>query len=147
MASTGLLLLTTDTQLANYLTDPLNAIVRRYVVTVRGALDDDDAARMTAGIDGLSAKSVVVRKRSARETHLIVELVEGKNREIRRMLESLGHPVTKLIRVAFGRIELGHLQPGEWREVTRAELSPLADSRGDRSSSRDARGNTPRRAR
>jgi 23S rRNA pseudouridine2605 synthase len=122
MASTGLLLLTTDTQLANYLTDPQQAIVRRYVVTVRGALDAADAARMISGINELRASSVVVRKRSARETHLIVELVEGKNREIRHMLEALGHPVTKLMRVAFGPIELGTLQPGEWREVRRSEL-------------------------
>lgn len=122
MSSTGLLLLTTDTQLANFLTDPANAIVRRYIVTVRGALDDNDEAQMIAGIDGLRAHSVVVRKRSARESHLIVELVEGKNREIRRMLESLGHRVTKLMRVAFGPVELGNLQPGQWRELSRAEL-------------------------
>jgi 23S rRNA pseudouridine2605 synthase len=147
MASTGLLLLTTDTQLANYLTDPSNAIVRRYVVTVRGALQDDDAAQMTAGVNGLCAHSVVVRKRSARETHLIVELVEGKNREIRRMLESLGHPVSKLMRIAFGGIQLGELQPGTWREVTRAEITRSSSSREDRSLSRDARGNIRRRAR
>src|SRR5204862_1623108 len=55
MASTGLLLLTSDTQLANYLTDPVNEIVRRYVVTVKGRLEDDEAARMTHGIEGLSA--------------------------------------------------------------------------------------------
>lgn len=122
MASTGLLLLTTDTRLANYLTDPENGIVRRYVVTVRGALDNADAERMTAGIDGLQARSVVVRKRSARETHLIVELVEGKNREVRRMLQSLGHSVTKLMRVAFGNVELGELQPGNWRAVSREEI-------------------------
>ncbi|HEU4936550.1 MAG TPA: pseudouridine synthase [Vicinamibacterales bacterium] len=147
MASTGLLLLTTDTLLANYLTDPSHAIVRRYIVTVRGALDDEDAARMSEGIDGLRARSVVVRKRSARETHLVVELVEGKNREIRRMLESLGHPVTKLMRVAFGTIELGTLQPGQWREVTRAEITPSSNSRADRSSSRAAPENSRRRAR
>jgi 23S rRNA pseudouridine2605 synthase len=147
MASTGLLLLTTDSQFANYLTDPSHAIVRRYVVTVRGALDDGEAARMTEGIEGLRARSVAVRKRSARETHLIVELVEGKNREIRRMLESLGHPVTKLMRVAFGRIELGKLQPGEWREVTREEITPRASSREDRSSSRAAQENSRLRGR
>jgi 23S rRNA pseudouridine2605 synthase len=123
MASTGLLLLTTDTRLANDLTDPENGIVRRYVVTVRGALENADAERMTSGIDGLQARSVVVRKRSSRETHLIVELVEGKNREIRRMLDALGHPVTKLMRVAFGGVELGELQAGEWREVSRQEVT------------------------
>jgi 23S rRNA pseudouridine2605 synthase len=122
MASTGLLLLTTDTRLANYLTDPANAIVRRYIVTVRGAVRDAETERMVAGVNGLRASSVVVRKCSARETHLIIELVEGKNREIRRMLDALGHPVTKLMRVAFGAVELGKLQPGEWREVSRGEM-------------------------
>jgi 23S rRNA pseudouridine2605 synthase len=123
MASTGLLLLTTDTQLANYLTDPENAIVRRYIVTVRGAVHEAGVEKMTSGIDGLRARSAVVRKRSARETHLIVELVEGKNREIRRMLEALGHEVTKLMRIAFGGVELGKLQPGEWREVAVEEIA------------------------
>ena len=127
MASTGLLLLTSDTQLANYLTDPENAIVRRYVVTVRGALDEADARKMISGINQLRASSVVVRKRSTRETHLLVELVEGKNREIRRMLEALGHEVTKLMRVAFGGVELGSLQPGEWREVTHREVTEATE--------------------
>jgi 23S rRNA pseudouridine2605 synthase len=123
LASSGLLLLTTDTQLANKLTDPANAVVRRYIVTVRGALEDGEAKRMVEGIDELRARSAVVRKRSTRESHLVVELVEGKNREIRRMLDSLGHEVTKLMRVAFGPIELGHLQPGEWREVSAEEIT------------------------
>jgi 23S rRNA pseudouridine2605 synthase len=122
MASTGLLLLTSDTQLANRLTDPAERIVRRYVVTVRGSVDDASVDRMVKGLDGLSAKSVVVRKRSRRETHLIVELVEGKNREIRRMFDALGHEVTRLVRVAFGPIELGTLQPGEWRGLTRDDF-------------------------
>lgn len=122
MASTGLLLLTTDTQLANRLTDPSNAIVRRYVVTVRGRVTDDAARQMVAGTGALRAHSAVIRKRSTRESHLVIELVEGKNREIRRMLESLGHEVTKLMRVAFGGVELGDLQPGQWREVTRDEI-------------------------
>jgi len=122
MASTGLLLLTNDTQLASRLTDPAAGIVRRYVVTVRGSVDEAAVDRVMEGIDGLSAKSVVVRKRSTRETHLLVELVEGKNREIRRMFAALGHEVTRLMRVGFGPIELGTLQPGEWKEVMRDEL-------------------------
>ena len=123
MASTGLLLLTTDTQLANRLTDPANGVPRQYAVTVRGSVTDADTGRMTAGIDGLRATAVEVRKRSRRETHLMIELTEGRNREIRRMLEALGHEVTRLLRVSFGPVALGALQPGEWREVARDEFA------------------------
>jgi 23S rRNA pseudouridine2605 synthase len=121
-ASTGLLLLTTDTQLANWLTSPESAIVRRYVVTARGFVDEISARRMKTGIGDLRAHSVTVRKRSKRETHLVIELTEGRNREIRRLLQAEGHEVTRLLRVSFGGIELGTLQPGEWREVTRGEI-------------------------
>ena len=123
MASTGLLLLTTDTDLAAWLTDPRHEVVRRYVVTARGAVTDDEARAMEAGVDGLQARSVEVRKRSRRETHVIIELTEGRNREIRRLLQSVGHEVTRLLRVSFGGIELGTLQPGRWRDVTRQEIA------------------------
>ena len=123
LATTGLLLLTTDTQLAESLTNPANAVVRRYVVTVRGEVSDDGCAALERGRDGLRAASVTVKKRSRRETHLIVELTEGKNREIRRLFASIGHDVTRLLRVAYGPIELGTLQPGHWREVTADEFS------------------------
>ena len=122
LATTGLLLLTTDTQLAHRLTDPASALVRRYVVTVRGSLSEGEADRMVAGIDDLRADSVRVRKRSARETHLIVELREGRNREIRRLCAAVGHEVTALKRVAFGGLELGDLPPGRWRSVSKDEL-------------------------
>lgn len=122
MASTGLLLLTTDTGLAAWLTDPRNGIVRRYVVTARGWVTDEDARAMERGIGGLRARSVEVRKRSNRETHLIVELTEGRNREIRRLLQAVGHEVTRLLRVAFGAIEIGTLQPGASREVPAEEI-------------------------
>jgi 23S rRNA pseudouridine2605 synthase len=122
LASTGLLLLTTDTQLADRLTDPANAIVRTYVVTARGEVTAEETARIMDGIEGLHASTVAIRKRSRRETHLRIELTEGKNREIRRLLAAVGHEVTKLLRVAFGGIELGTLAPGAWRDVTRAEI-------------------------
>lgn len=121
MASTGLLLLTTDRTLADRLTDPANAIVRRYLVSVRGSLTDDAARAMEAGREGLRARSVIVRKRSRRETHLIVELTTGRNREIRRLCESVGHEVSRLKRVGFGGLVLGALAPGEWRDVTHEE--------------------------
>lgn len=123
LATSGLLLLTTDTQLAERLTNPANAVVRRYVVTVRGEVTAEQCAALERGHEGMRAASVRIRKRSRRETHLIVELTEGKNREVRRLFASIGHEVTRLLRVAYGPIELGTLQPGAWREITAAEFS------------------------
>lgn len=129
-ASTGLLLFTNNTQLANWLTDPANAVVRRYVVTVRGRVTDDESRAIETGIDvkigrateSMRASRITIHKWSSRETHLIVELTEGKNREIRRLFGATGHEVTRLLRVAFGGIELGTLQPGQWRAVVDGEM-------------------------
>jgi len=115
LASTGLLILTSDTQLANWITDPANAVSRVYLVTVRGEVTSDAVA-------ALPAARVVVRKRSARETHLTVELTQGRNREIRRMFEAIGREVTRLKRVRVGGLEIGDLQPGMWRAISRDEL-------------------------
>ena len=123
LATAGLLLLTTDTQLAERLTNPENAVVRRYAVTVRGEVRDEDCLALERGIGELSAARVVVRKHSRRETHLFVDLTEGRNREIRRLFAAIGAEVTRLLRVAYGPIELGTLQPGEWRDVTAEEFS------------------------
>jgi 23S rRNA pseudouridine2605 synthase len=86
----------------------------------------------------LDAASTVVRKASARETHLIVELRRGRNREVRKLFESIGHEVTALKRVRFGGLELGDLRPGEWKELTRTEVEaafarwPGRERRADR---------------
>jgi 23S rRNA pseudouridine2605 synthase len=126
LATSGLLLMTTDTQLANWITDPANAVSRVYVVVVRGRVGEDDVARLTHGIesgrDRLGAHRVTIRKASARESHLIVELLEGKNREVRRLFEAIGHEVTGLKRVRLGGLELGRLASGEWREVSQKEI-------------------------
>ena len=127
-ASTGLLVFTNDTQLANRLTDPARGVTRRYVVTVRGRVTQEDARRLEQGLtvpavpprgqaERLSASRVRIRKASARETHLIVELTEGKNRELRRLFEAVGHKPTRIHRISFGEYELGDLQPGRWREA------------------------------
>lgn len=129
LASTGLLLLTNDTQLAHELTDPARREPRRYVVTVRGRLLPETARRLETGFvapparpggrtERLSATRVEIRKASGRETHLIVELTEGKNRELRRLFAAVGHEVTRVHRISFGRYELGDLQPGAWRDET-----------------------------
>lgn len=147
-ASSGLLVLTSSTRLAAWLTDPDNAIPRVYVVTVRGAVDDATAAALCAGIEDcgargetLAAHDITVRKRSKRETHLVVTLVEGRNREIRRLFAAAGHEVTRLKRVAFGGIQLGTLAPGAWREIGVDELRaafPGCPGAGASSSTRPA---------
>jgi len=129
LASSGLLLFTTDTQLSAALTDPARAVPRVYVVTVRGRVDEAALAAVRAGIviDGVPATPwlVTLHKRSGRETHLIVELIEGRNREIRRLFAAAGHEVTRLLRVSFGGVELGRLPPGRWRALSYDELRTL----------------------
>jgi len=125
-ATSGLLLLTNDTRFADWVTDPRHEVPRVYVAIVRGELTDETARRLEAGIEDagerLAASKITVRKRSRRETHLVIELTEGKNREIRRLLAVASHEVMRLKRVAFGRLELDKLAPGKWRVVPTAEL-------------------------
>ena len=125
-ATSGLLLLTNDTRLADWLTDPSNQILRTYLVTVRGEATEDKLELLRTGIknqgDSLRAQVIILRKASGKESHLTVNLTEGKNREIRRMFASIGHEVTRLKRVAYGELELGELQPGEYRELHKDEL-------------------------
>ncbi len=127
MATTGLLLLTNDTRLSDWLTDPQNKIIRVYLVTVEGEFTNREVEVLLKGVkdDGelLKPEKVSLRKSSGKESHLTVELTEGKNREIRRMFDALGHEVTALKRVAFGGLELEGLPSGQCREMTRGELA------------------------
>jgi 23S rRNA pseudouridine2605 synthase len=133
-ATTGLLLLTTDTQLADRLTDPVHAVRRVYVVTVRGRVTRDEASSLERGVVNggtfISASSVTIRKTSGRESHVTVELREGKNREVRRLFEAIRHEVTRLKRVAFGGLDLGDLAPGQWRELSREDVARAFDAAG-----------------
>ncbi len=127
LATSGLLLLTNDTQLANWLTDPRNAISRVYLVTVEGRVTDAHLAILGRGVrhgaQQLRAVSAELRKASNRESHVIVTLNEGKNREVRRLFEAIGHPVTRLRRVQFGGLGIGDLRPGQWRLIDKAEFA------------------------
>jgi 23S rRNA pseudouridine2605 synthase len=125
-ATSGLLLLTNDNRFAAWMTDPANQVPRIYLVTVRGEVVDGAVPRLENGIRDngtiLRAAAIHIRKRSHRETHLTVELREGKNREVRRLFEAIGHQVIRLARAALGGLELGRLPPGRWRVVTADEL-------------------------
>lgn len=126
LASTGLLLFTNDTRLADWLLNPANAVPRTYIVTVRGELGEEQLDRIRRGVsdrgEWLRVEWIEPLKRSRRETHLRVILTEGKNRELRRLFAACGHEVTRLKRVAFGGLELGSLPPGRWRALSSAEV-------------------------
>lgn len=127
MATSGLLLLTTDTTLASWIESPASAVPRVYLVTVRGEVTPRDLGHLTQGMreggELLKAERVTVRKASGRETHLVIELREGKNREIRRLLDALGHEVTRLKRVQLGGLVLDPLAVGGTRDLSRADVA------------------------
>ena len=120
-ATSGLLLLTNDSALSSYLTDPIHKVMRTYLVSVRGEFTEAQAAVATAGVveDGerLQCHSVKIQKSSGRESHLEVVLIQGKNREVRRLFMALGHEVTRLRRIQYGPFKLEELPPGAWREL------------------------------
>lgn len=136
--SSGLLLMTDDGKLTHRLTHPSYEARKRYRVSVRGHVDDDSSAleRLRNGVeldDGYVTEPAdvhVVERRSA-STLLDVTLTEGKNRQIRRMAEAIGHPVESLTRVAIGPIELGELEPGQSRPLTDEEIDSLYREVGD----------------
>lgn len=133
--SSGLLLLTNDGELANRLTHPRYGIHKVYEVTVRGALNAEDVARLEDGIflhdrkRGRGTKTRPVRlkflKRDRERTRMLMELREGRNRQIRRMMLQLGHPVKKLRRLQMGPLKLKGLAMGEWRPLTATEVAML----------------------
>ena len=129
-ASAGLLLLTDDHALAARLLDPRSHVVKTYRVKVRGHLGEDALASLRQGSleeDGLvlGPMQVEVESTGPRSTWVTVSLREGKNRQIRRRLEALGHEVEILVRTRFGAVTLGDLPAGAVRLLTGAEVALL----------------------
>lgn len=120
-ATSGLLLLTNDSVLSSYLTDPAHKVMRTYLVSVRGEFTEAQAKDATVGVveggERLQCHSVKIQKSSGRESHLEVVLVQGKNREIRRLFMALGHEVIRLRRIQYGPFKLEDLPSGAWREI------------------------------
>lgn len=134
-ASAGLLLLTTDATLADRLLDPRTHVAKTYRVKVRGRVGAEALAsleRDTLEEDGLvlGPMEVTVEREGPKSTWLSVRLCEGKNRQIRRRLEALGHEVEVLVRIAFGPFVLGELKAGAARALTVAEVEQLREAAG-----------------
>ncbi|MSU76138.1 rRNA pseudouridine synthase [Patescibacteria group bacterium] len=130
--SSGLILLTNDGALANKLTHPRYEVPKTYQVELRGRITEEAIDALKGGVkldDGKTAPAdVVVKKRSKSGSILELTIHEGRNRQIRRMGDAVGFPVLKLTRVSLGPLKLGKLQPGEYRELTRAEQRKLHDA-------------------
>ncbi len=132
--SAGLLLLTNDGELAMRLTHPRYGIRKTYKVKVRGIPSADTLARLARGVrldDGPSGPaSVRIVRGSDSKSWLEVTVAEGRNREVRRMCEAVGHPVEKLTRISMGPLWLGRLAPGEIRPLTDVEVGALYSAVG-----------------
>jgi pseudouridine synthase len=127
----GLLLLTNDGDLAARLTHPRHGVERTYEARVAGMPDEVALERLRRGIplDGrrtLPAEVLLLNKRrGAADGVLAITIREGRNRQVRRMLEAVGHPVKRLMRVGIGPLRDRGLRPGGWRELTAAEVEKL----------------------
>jgi len=133
--STGLLLLTNDGEMTNRLTHPRYGVHKTYEVVIKGSLNAEAVAKLEEGIflhdrrGGVAKKTRAVRlaliKRDRDRTHVRMELREGRNRQIRRMMARLGHPVKRLTRVKLGPLKLTGLPSGHWRPLNVGEVRAL----------------------
>ncbi len=124
--SEGLLLLTNDGELARRLELPSTGWIRRYRVRIHGEMTTEIMEKLAAGvsIDGVryAGVQVVIDKKQGSNTWLTVALKEGKNREIRRLMEFFGFQVTRLIRISYGPFQLGNLAKGAIDEISAKTL-------------------------
>ncbi|MCZ0717660.1 pseudouridine synthase [Aerococcus kribbianus] len=136
--TSGLLLLTNDGEFANHLMHPRYEINKRYIAKVNGIPNKSDLAQLQKGvvIDGKKTARAKARllDHNVKKQTAIVELIihEGRNRQVRKMLETIGYPVDKLKREAYAFLELGNMQPGEWRPLLKKEVNRLLNISQDK---------------
>lgn len=127
--SSGLLLMTNDSALAEQLTNPDYKVAKTYLVKSATVLSDEQLDRLRKGVelsDGPTKPAIVKRLReSGKRSFLEITITEGRNRQVRRMLESVDSKVLKLVRTAIGPLEIGELVIGKYRLLTRAEVDLL----------------------
>jgi 23S rRNA pseudouridine2605 synthase len=127
--TSGLLILTNDNQFADHVMSPEGKVPKAYLVKTNSHLSDEDLDRLRKGVelsDGPTAPAKVTRVRdSASSTFLEITIAEGRNRQVRRMIEAVGSRVRKLVRTAIGPLRIGDLEIGKWRELTPEEVRQL----------------------
>ena len=132
--TTGLLIMTNDTEFAERLTNPEYKVPKTYQAKCADRLTDEQIARLRGGVelsDGPTRPARVERLRdSGKYTHMQLTIGEGRNRQVRRMVEAVGSKVIKLTRVAIGPVRIADLQIGKWRHLTAAEVRVLCRTHG-----------------
>lgn len=127
--SEGLIFLTNDGRFCMNIAHPRFGVLKTYHAIVEGALAQEDLERLVTGVKDedelLQAHSAVFIRQTKKRSTIELKLMEGKNREIRRMFDTLGFHVSRLIRVRIGSIRLGELPPGKWRMLTKPEIKSL----------------------
>lgn len=130
--TSGLLILTNDTRFAEQLTNPDHKIAKTYLVKCSTLLADEALEKLRAGVelsDGPTRPAVVKRVRdSGKYSHIEIRITEGRNRQVRRMIEAVDSKVLKLVRTAIGPIEIAGLKIGKWRPLTDREIASLSRS-------------------
>ena len=123
--SEGLLLLTNDGDLAARLTHPRHGVGRVYDVRVLGDPDRHDVGRLAKGVTIDGRRTAPADVKAIGPSHLRITIREGRNRQVRKMFEAIGHPVSSLRRVAIGPISDSRLKPGHWRDLSEDEVRRL----------------------
>lgn len=143
----GLLVLTNDGELAQLLAHPSRAVEKAYLAEIEGVPSRDALRRLREGVDLDDGRTAPARARivQARGSTAAVELVihEGRNRQVRRMCERVGHPVRRLVRTRIGPVSDRRLEPGQWRPLRRREVRALyeaATGSADNTSGREPAG-------
>ncbi len=127
--TSGLLLLTNDGDLSNRLMHPRYKVYKTYIARVKGRMNATDIGWLRHGIkidDYTTAPAMAdIIESDGLKTTVKISIYEGKNRQVRKMLEAVGKLVISLKRVSFGNIELGDLKPGEWKYLSKKEIEYL----------------------
>lgn len=129
--TSGLLLLTNDGQLANWLMHPRSGVTKYYEAVVQGRVSQEDILLLSQGVelDGIKTAPAIVKLLGTDGTtsRVLLILHEGRNRQVRRMLELIGHPCLDLTRTKYGPLTLRGLRPGQWRFLYGDEVSALQE--------------------
>jgi 23S rRNA pseudouridine2605 synthase len=123
--TTGALLLTNDGPLAHRLAHPRYGVEKTYEVEIDGEPDDAVLRRLATGIELEDGRTAPARVRSLGASRIELTIHEGRNRQVKRMCEAVGHPVRRLHRAAYAGLTLEGLEPGQWRELEPSEVERL----------------------